>query len=134
MDNKPKLYVKLPNGRYKEYIEPEPEYDNKLYRKVGNKYVPCSMQETSNLDEGVWVVVRHKGHKSFTNGKYLLDRYMCLKAGEIQDVSLSTLGGFERLTEHLVHHWEEIPQNCSRYDLARAIVGILFEYGNEQKS
>lgn len=134
MEKKPMLYVKLPNGRYQEYYEPVQEYDNKLYRKVGNKYVPCSMQETSNLDEGVWVVVRHYGHKSFTNGKYILDKYLCLKAGDIQDVSLSDIGGLERLTEHLVSHWEEIPRNVSRYDIARAIVGILYKYKNEQKS
>lgn len=134
MENKTKLYVKLPNGRYQEYHEPVQEYDNKLYRKVGNKYVPCSMLETSSLDEGVWVVVHHKGRKSYINGNYILDKYLCLKAGDIQDVSLSEIGGLERLTEHLVSHWEEIPQNVSRYDIARAIVGIIYKYKNEQKS
>ena len=129
---KQKLYVKLPNGRYEEYREPVQEYDNKLYRKVvrGNKvqYEPCSMLMTNDLPEGVWVVVKHKGSKSISSGKYMLENYMCLKTGDIQDVSLAKLGGMEKLAHHLSQHWNELPKDWSQYDLCRAIVGLLFQY------
>jgi len=130
----PKLYVKNEKGRYVEYVEPIQEYDNKLYRKIGNKYEPCSMLMTNDLPEGVWVVVKHYGSKSITNGKYMLEKYMCLKASDIQDVSLAKLGGMERLAHHLSQHWDEIPQNVSTYDLCRHIVGTLFNYEKEKEN
>ena len=131
------LYVKLPNGRYEKYKEPEPPLDNKLYRKFvyGKKvvYEPCSMCLTNDLPEGVWVVVKHKGSKSVTSGKYMYENYMCMKSGDIQDVSLAKLGGMERLAHHLSQHWDELPRNRSQYDLCRAIVGLLFDYEKEKK-
>lgn len=133
---KQKLYVKLPNGRYEEYREPVQEYDNKLYRKVmrGNKahYEPCSMLITNDLPEGVWVVVKHRGSKSISSGKYMLENYMCLKAGDIQEMSLAKLGGMERLAHHLSQHWNELPKDWSQYDLCRAIVGLLFQYNKDK--
>lgn len=134
---KQKLYVKLPNGRYEEYHEPIQECDNKLYRKVvrGNKayYEPCSMLMTNDLPEGVWVVVKHKGSKSISSGKYMLENYMCLKAGDIQEMSLAKLGGMERLANYLSQHWNELPKDWSQYDLCRAIVGLLFQYEKENE-
>ena len=134
---KQKLYVKLPNGRYEEYREPVQEYDNKLYRKVvrGNRvhYEPCSMLMTNDLPEGVWVVVKHRGSKSISNGRYMLENYMCLKTGDIQDVSLAKLGGMEKLAHHLSQHWNELPRDWSQYDLCRAIVGLLFQYEKEKE-
>lgn len=134
---KQKLYVRLPNGRYEEYREPVQEYDNKLYRKVahGNKvhYEPCSMLMTNDLPEGVWVVVKHRGSKSISNGRYMLENYMCLKTGDIQDVSLAKLGGMERLANYLSQHWNELPKDWSQYDLCRAIVGLLFQYEKDKR-
>lgn len=134
---KQKLYVRLPNGRYEEYREPVQEYDNKLYRKVvrGSKayYEPCSMLMTKDLPEGVWVVVKHYGSKSISNGRYMLENYMCLKTGDIQDVSLSKLGGMERLANYLSQHWNELPKDWSQYDLCRAIVGLLFQYEKDKR-
>ena len=130
----PTLYVKNEKGRYVEYVEPVKEYDNKLYRKIGNKYEPCSMLMTNDLPEGVWVVVKHYGSKSITNGKYMLEKYMCLKAGDIQDVSLAKLGGMERLAHYLSQHWDEIPRNVSTYDLCRHIVSTLFNYEKEKEN
>lgn len=129
-----KLYVKNANGRYEEYREPIQESDNKLYQKVGKKYEPCSMLMTQDLDEGVWVVVKHHGCKSMMSGKYLLDRYMCMKAGDIQEVSLAKLGGMERLTHTLMRHWEELKKSsCCVDELCAAIVGLLFKYEEENK-
>jgi hypothetical protein len=134
---KQKLYVRLPNGRYQEYREPVQEYDNKLYRKVvrGNKvqYEPCSMLMTDDLPEGVWVVVKHRGSKSISSGRYMLENYMCMKAGDIQDVSLAKLGGMERLARHLETNWSKLPNNVSLYQLAKSIVGILLDYEKEKE-
>lgn len=133
---KQKLYVKLPNGRYEEYREQIQEYDNKLYRKVmrGNKvyYEPCSMLMTNDLPEGVWVVVKHKGSKSISNGNYMYENYMCMKAGDIQDVSLAKLGGMDKLAHHLMQHWDELPKNKSTYGVCQAIVGILCNYEKDK--
>lgn len=131
---KPKLYVKE-NGRYREYKDPEPPFDNALYRKSvrGKKtyYDPVSMLQTRDLDEGVWVVVKNIYSKSYTSGKYLNDCFMCLKASDIQDVSLAKLGGMDKLADYLCNRWDELPKDKSRADLCRAIVGLLFQYKND---
>ena len=129
---KQKLYIKNDKGRYEEYVEPVQEYDNKLYRKVGKKYEPCSMLMTNDLQEGVWVVVKDKYWRSMMNGKYLLEKYLCMKAGDLQEVSLAKLGGMERLAKHLSEHWHELPKNSSPYELCQAIVGILLKYETER--
>lgn len=135
---KPKLYVKNDKGRYEPYREPEPPYDNVLYRKVmrGKKvvYEPQSMCSDKGLEEGVWVVTKHTYGKSYTRGKYLNDCFMCLKASDIQEVSLAKLGGMERLAHHLSAHWSELPRDVSQYELCRAIVGLLFEYEKEKEN
>ena len=125
---KQKLYVKNEKGRYEEYREPVQEYDNKLYCKVGKKYELCSMLMTNDLPEGVWVVTKHKYGKSFASGKYLYENFMCMKAGDIQDVSLAKLGGMDKLADYLCHNWDKLPKNSSQYELCQAIVGILFNY------
>ena len=133
-----KLYIKLPNGRYEEYHAPEPKTDNRLFRRIvrGGKvtYEPCSMLMTDDLPEGVWVVTKQPGSKSITSGRYLYDRYMCMKSGDIQEVSLARLGGMERFANHLCSHWNEIPNGCSIHDTCRAIVSILFKYEQERNN
>lgn len=133
---KPKLYVKNEKGRYVPYQEPVQEYDNKLYRKNvhGKKvvYEPCSMCMTNDLGEGVWVVIKHRGSKSITSGKYMYENFMCFKASDIQEVSLAKLGGMERFAHHLSAHWGDLPKNVSQYELCRAIVGLLLEYEKER--
>jgi hypothetical protein len=57
---------------------------------------------------------------------------MCLKASDIQDVSLAKLGGMDKLADYLCHNWNQLPQNTSRYDMCRAIVGLLFKYEEEK--
>jgi len=135
---KPTLYYKDEKGRYRVYEEPEPAFDNRLFRRVvrGKKveYKPCSMLMTNDLEEGVWVVVKHEGSKSFTSGKYMNERYMLLKASDIQEVSLSKLGGMERLANHLSRHWQDIPKGLSIYDTCCAIVGLLFKYEKEKEA
>lgn len=134
MDRSKKLYYKDEKGRYREYQEPEPPFDNALYRKMlhGKKvvYEPVSMLQDRDLGEGVWVVVKNIYGKSYSNGKYLNDCFMCLKASDIQDTPLSKLGGMDKLADWLCHNWEKLPKDKSRADLCRAIVGVLFQYEN----
>lgn len=125
---KPKLYIKNENGEFERYKEPEPPYNNVLYRKSGNRYEPYSMLLSRELGEGVWVVTKHTYGKSFTSGEYLRNCFLCQKASDIQEVSLAKLGGMEKLAAHLSENWNKLPKETSQYDLCRAIVGILFEY------
>lgn len=130
-----KLYYKDEKGRYRVYQEPEPPFDNVLYRKVlhGKKivYEPQSMCIDKDLDEGVWVVVKNLYGKSYTTGKYLHDCFLCLKASDIQETPLSKLGGMDKLADWLSHNWEKLPKQTSQYDFCRAIVGLLFQYENK---
>ena len=131
-DNKQQLYYKDEKGRYRAYKEPEPPFDNCLYKKCvhGRKviYEPISMMDANDLPEGVWVITKHIYGKSISNGKYLNDCFMCFKASDIQPVSLAKLGGMDKLADWLMHNWDKLPNNVSRYDLCRAIVGLLFKY------
>lgn len=135
---KQKLYIKNEKGRYEVYHDPEPPFDNVLYRKVkrGGKFVyePRSMCLDIELEEGVWVVTKHTYGKSYASGKYLNDCFLCLKASDIQDVSLAKLGGMDKLADWLCHNWDRLPKGKSQYELACAIVGILMEYEKENKN
>lgn len=133
-----KLYTKnKKTGRYEEYREPQPPFDNVRYRKYvyGKKtiYEPISMCLESDLEEGVWVVTKNRYGRSFVNGRYMLDCFLCLKASDIQPVSLAKLGGMEKLADWLCCNWERIPKGESVYNLCRAIVGILMGYNENEK-
>ena len=136
MERKPQLYYKE-NGRYREYHDPLPPFNNALYRKIvhGKKtyYEPVSMLQTRDLDEGVWVVTKNCYGKSYSNGKYLNDCFMCLKASDIQEVSLAKLGGMDKLANYLCSNWDRLPKNKSIAEICRSIVGILFEYETKGK-
>ena len=131
---KQKLYTKEPNGRYKEYIEPEIE-DNSLYRKVGKKYVRVGVSESADaLGEGVWVICKCKSSKTFTSEEYLRKLYRCTKAADIKKVSAAEIGGMEKLAHYLSSRLDELDgSRGSRYDYARRIVGILFDYDKEKE-
>lgn len=131
------LYYKDEKGRYREYKDPAPPFDNALYRKFVNgkkvSYEPVSMLQDKDLGEGVWVVTKHIYGRSMTSGMYLRDMFMCQKASDIQDVPLSKLGGMDKLADYLLHHWDELPKDKSPYDFCRAIVGTLFNYEKEKE-
>ncbi len=132
MEKPMQLFYKDEKGRYRVYQEPEPPFDNVLYRKVkrGKKivYEPQSMCSDKGLEEGVWVVTKHLYGKSYSTGMYLRDCFMCQKASDIQDADLSKLGGMDKLADFLCHHWNELPRDKSQHDFCRAVVGLLFKY------
>ena len=131
---KPKLYIKKPNGRYEEYKEPLPEFDNKLYRKRGNKYVEWGMDLRYNeLDEGVWVITKRRGCHSYAAASGLYDYYVAMKCGDIIDApSLAELGGYDVLAHHLLMNWDKVDKTCVD-TMCKTIVSILMQYKKENK-
>ena len=125
------LYFKNGKGRYEPY-NPEPETDNKLYRKVNGKYVPCEMEVEHNaLTEGVWVVTRDKSCKSISNAKYLRELFMLEKCSELDYVPISKLGGLEKCARYVIGDMELMNTECvTTHDFVHAIVGKVFEYFN----
>jgi hypothetical protein len=126
---KQKLYIKNDKGRYEEYHEPIVE-DNALYRKVGNKYIPCQMMDASlGWSEGVYVVLNNGCH--ITSAKYLEKIFSTYKCSNIEKCSIAKLGGMEELVDYLCKHHDEITGN-SLYERCASIVGILFNYEKEK--
>lgn len=121
------------NGRYKPYKEPErPKFDNALYRRVGKRYIPHDMLFSREhfWQEGVFVVT--KSHDalnpdSWTSAEYLQEVFKLYKAGEVENVSISKLGGMQKLAAYLMKHWDEIKGN-SVFEKACSIVAILMNY------
>lgn len=135
MNNKQKLYIKKDNGRYEEYREPKrPECDNALYKRIGNKYVPVNMQlESHSWQEGVFVVTKNRSAlypDSWTSAEYLQKIFKLYKCGDIENVSISRLGGMQKLADHLMKHWNDI-EGASVFERAASIVAILMNYGEE---
>lgn len=133
---KPTLYIKMPNGRYAEYKEEEPMTDNALYRRVGKRYYPVSMQmNCDSLPEGVWVVQKYPYSRQYTNGDYLRDDVFRLyNAGKLEPVSMAKLGSMNKLVDHLAHHFNEIEwDGRSIYDICGDIVSVLFNYENAEE-
>lgn len=133
---KPTLYIKGANGRYVEYKEETPKYDNALYRRVGKRYEPVSMSMScDSLPEGIWVVQKYKYSRQYTNANYLReDIFRLYNAGNLEPVSLAKLGSMNKLVDHLAHHFNEIEWNGrSTYDVCGDIVSILFNYENESE-
>lgn len=133
----PKLYERLPNGRYKEWKEPErPKYDNALYRRVGKKYEPVHMlfNDGHFWQEGVFVVTKNIGAlqpDSWTSVEYLQEIFKLYRCGDLENVSIAKLGGMKKLTDHLLHHWDEIG-GASTFEIAASIVAILMNYENRK--
>lgn len=125
--SKPKLYIKE-KGKYKPYVQPEIEVDNKLYRKINGKYHPWEMDlRNEHLPEGVWVITRHKSCTSFKSGKYLREQFRLDKASDIKEVSLAELGSLEKLTREVFDALPSDYRNRTTNDLVHLIVGTIFE-------
>lgn len=130
--DRPKLYERLPNGRYQEWHEPEPpETDNALYRRIGRRYVPVSMQmKCDSWQEGVFAVTRCNSTlhpDSWTSAEYLQEIFKLYKCGDIERVSIAKLGGMQKLAHHLMMHWNEV-EGSSVYERCASIVAILMNY------
>ena len=131
--SKPKLYIKE-KGKFKPYIPPELEVDNKLYRKINGKYYPWEMDlRNDHLPEGVWVIVRHKSCTSFTSGKYLREEFRLDKASDIKEVSLAELGSLEKLAREVLGELPSDYRSLNTSDLVHLIVGKVYELTKKKK-
>lgn len=128
MADKPKLYYKNEKGRYVEYHEPTPIYDNALYRKVGKRYEPVSMMDAANgWTDGVYAVLKHPFGTAIYNASYLQKIFSAYRCGDIEKVSIAKLGGMTKLAHHLMHHWDEV-KGENIYEQCASIVAILMNF------
>lgn len=134
---KQQLYIKNEKGRYEPYKEPE--RDNALYRKIGNRYEPVKMTlgdyySQKEWDEGVFAITKNQGCESWISAGYLRKVFSLYKCGDIEKVSIAKLGGMAKLADHLARHWHELPKdNVTIYDMAHNIVAIMMNLESEEK-
>ena len=124
----PKLYIKKENGGYEEYQIPQVELSETLYRKINGRYVPESINCTSDLPEGVWVVTRGRSYWEMISGKYLREQMMLEKASDLKEMpSLAELGSWQKCANYVLRTIGDIDK-MTRNEIVNAIVGKVFEY------
>ena len=127
----PKLYIKKENGRYEEYQIPEVELSETLYRKINGRYVPESINCTSDLPEGVWVVTRGRSYWEMISGKYLREQMMLEKASDLKEMpSLAELGSWQKCANYVLRTIGDI-DTMTRNEIVNAIVGKVYEYSKK---
>ena len=127
----PKLYIKKENGRYEEYQIPEVELSETLYRKINGRYIPESINCTSDLPEGVWVVTRGQSHREIISGKYLKELMMLDKVSDLQEMpNLAELGSWRKCANYVLSTIGGI-SSMTMAEIVNAIVGKVFEYSKK---
>ena len=137
---KQKLYIKNEKGRYEEY-KPALKTDDSdlLFRKVGNKYIPCERYLINDtLSEGVWVVLSNLSYcsKRIASGDYLKELFQIRKVSGIEEPTMAQLGGLEKCYDYVYHEWDKYYEdyklghewNPSNHDVIHFIIGKVFEY------
>ena len=129
----PKLYTKNENGRYEEYHIPDLDVSETLYRKINGRYVPESINCTSDLPEGVWVVTRGQSHREIISGKYLKERMMLDKVSDLKEMpNLAELGSWRKCANYVLSTIGEI-SSMTMAEIVNAIVGKVFEYSKKRE-
>ena len=127
----PKLYIKNKNGRYEEYQIPEVELSETLYRKINGRYVPESINCTSDLPEGVWVVTRGRSYWEMISGKLLKEQLRLEKASDLKEMpSLAELGSWQKCANYVLRTIGDIDK-MTRNEIVNAIVGKVYEYSKK---
>ena len=127
----PKLYTKNENGRYEEYHIPDLDVSETLYRKINGRYVPESINCTSDLPEGVWVVTRGRSYWEMISGKYLREQMMLEKASDLKEMpSLAELGSWQKCANYVLRTIGDI-DTMTRNEIVNAIVGKVYEYSKK---
>ena len=127
----PKLYIKNENGRYEEYQIPQVELSETLYRKINGRYVPESINCTSDLPEGVWVVTRGRSYWEMISGKYLREQMMLEKASDLKEMpNLAELGSWQKCANYVLRTIGDIDK-MTRNEIVNAIVGKVYEYSKK---
>lgn len=140
MAKKQKLYIKNEKGRYEEY-KPEMKTDDcdLLFRKVGNKYIPCERYRCHDtLSEGVWVVLSNLSFagRQIVSGDYLKELFQIHKVSGIEEPTLAQLGGLSKCADYVIKEWNEYYRhymlghewNPNNHDVIHFIIGKVFEY------
>ena len=126
-----KLYIKKENGRYEEYQIPDMEVSETLYRKINGRYVPESINCTSDLPEGVWVVTRGQSHREIISGKYLKERMMLDKVSDLKEMpNLAELGSWRKCANCVLRTIGDIDK-MTMSEIVNAIVGKVYEYSKK---
>ena len=129
----PKLYTKNENGRYEEYHIPDLDVSETLYRKINGRYVPESINCTSDLPEGVWVVTRERSHREMISGKYLKEQLGLEKASDLKEMpNLAELGSWKKCADYALRTIGDIDK-MTRNEIVNAIVGKVFEYSKKRE-
>ena len=129
----PKLYTKNENGRYEEYHIPDLDVSETLYRKINGRYVPESINCTSDLPEGVWVVTRGRSYWEMISGKYLREQMMLEKASDLKEMpNLAELGSWQKCANYVLRTIGDIDK-MTRNEIVNAIVGKVFEYSKKRE-
>ena len=127
----PKLYTKNENGRYEEYHVPDLDVSETLYRKINGRYVPESINCTSDLPEGVWVVTRGQSHREIISGKYLKERMMLDKVSDLKEMpNIAELGSWRKCANYVLSTIGEISL-MTMAEIVNAIVGKVYEYSKK---
>lgn len=140
MEKKPKLYIKNEKGRYEEYKPVlKTDYSDMLFRKVGNKYIPCErVCFHDTLSEGVWVVLSNLSFAchQIASGDYLKELFQIHKVSGIEEPTMAQLGGLEKCFDYVYHEWCKYYEdyklghelNPNNHDAIHFIIGKVFEY------
>ena len=129
----PKLYTKNENGRYEEYHIPDLDVSETLYRKINGRYVPESINCTSDLPEGVWVVTRGQSHREIISGKYLKELMRLDKVADLKEMpNLAELGDWQKCAKYVLDEIGDF-ESMTMKELVYAIVGKVFEYSKKEK-
>lgn len=143
MAKKPKLYIKNEKGRYEEYKPVlKTDDDDLLFRKVGNKYIPCERWRCNDtLSEGVWVVLSNLSYcsKRITSGDYLKELFQIHKVSGIEEPTIAQLGGLEKCYEYVFNEWDKYYKQYmlghewspSNSDVIHFIIGKVFEFNQK---
>lgn len=129
----PKLYTKNEKGRYEEYHIPDLDVSETLFRRINGKYVPVSINCTSDLPEGVWVVTRGRSYWEMISGKYLREQMMLEKASDLKEMpNLAELGSWQKCANYVLCTIGDIDK-MTRNEIVNAIVGKVFEYSQKRE-
>ena len=129
----PKLYTKNENGRYEEYHIPDLDVSETLYRKINGRYVPESINCTSDLPEGVWVVTREQSTREIISGKYLKEQMVLEKASDLKEMpNLAELGSWKKCADYVLRTIGDI-STMSKDEIVNAIVGKVYEYSKKRE-
>lgn len=127
----PKLYTKNEKGRYEEYQIPDMDISETLFRRINGKYVPVSINCTSDLPEGVWVVTRERSYWEMISGKLLKEQLMLEKASDLKEMpSLAELGSWQKCANYVLRTIGDIDK-MTRNQIVNAIVGKVYEYSKK---